>query len=163
MIQIHACARRDEFDIVHAMLVEMGRWDAAEAGRFGIPQADVLGAYYSATQDALMSRFTEPDAAFFLWPRWNGDAQAGCLGFSRSAGGIAEVQKVYVRPEVRGEGIARALMTIGRERKEIPVLGRLVAEWRPRRCAQAVTSPLLSAVSAALYEFFGIKDFDRHK
>ena len=75
MIQIHACAHHSEFDIANSILVEMGHWAAAGARRAGIPDAnDVLGTYYGATPDALMSKFTEPDAAFFL-ARWNGECE----------------------------------------------------------------------------------------
>ena len=145
MIQIQACARRDEFDIAHAMLVEMGRWAAAEAGGLGIPDADdVLGAYYGAPQDALMSKFTEPDAAFYL-ARWKDDP-AGCFGFSRSADGIAEVQKFYVRPEVRGNGIAKALMTAG------------IAEMQKKSYAKArlVTTTFMRE-AIVLYTAFGFQ------
>ena len=36
---------------------------------------------------------------------------AGCAGYSKSDDGIAELQKIYVRAEVRGKGVAKGLMT----------------------------------------------------
>jgi GNAT superfamily N-acetyltransferase len=52
--------------------------------------------------------FVAPDGAFLL-ARLDGDA-VGCGGFSRIDAATAEIRRVYVRPELRGRGIAKALM-----------------------------------------------------
>lgn len=39
------------------------------------------------------------------------DKPAGCAAFKRYSEGVAEVKRVFVRPEYRGKGIARFLMT----------------------------------------------------
>jgi ribosomal protein S18 acetylase RimI-like enzyme len=41
---------------------------------------------------------------------------AGCAGYSKSDDGIAELQKMYVRAEARGKGVAKGLMTACLER-----------------------------------------------
>ena len=39
-----------------------------------------------------------------------GGAPAGCGGFRRFADGVAEIKRMYVVPEARGRGVARALL-----------------------------------------------------
>lgn len=44
-----------------------------------------------------------------LWVAWIGDTAAGCAALQQLPDGTGEVKRMYVRPENRGEGIARAL------------------------------------------------------
>ena len=52
--------------------------------------------------------FVAPDGAFLV-ARLDGTA-VGCGGFSRLDAETAEIRRVYVAPELRGRGIAKALM-----------------------------------------------------
>ena len=44
-----------------------------------------------------------------LWVAWEGDEAVGCVALQSIADDVGEVKRMYVRPEHRGKGIARAL------------------------------------------------------
>lgn len=44
-----------------------------------------------------------------LWVAWDGDVAAGCVALQPIAEGVAELKRMYVRPESRRRGIARLL------------------------------------------------------
>lgn len=46
--------------------------------------------------------------------------------------------------------------------KAIPLLGRLIVEWRPKDPKKGYVAVRIEA-SGWLYDYFGIKDFDRNK
>jgi len=108
MLSIDPCTTLADFEAVHPMLAAMGIWDAGEAARFGVPEADTLAAYYSDTPADLMAAHTAARTAFYL-ARWSGET-SGCGGYSRWSDEVAELKKVYVRPDMRGKGIARKVM-----------------------------------------------------
>ncbi|HUQ99291.1 MAG TPA: GNAT family N-acetyltransferase [Gemmatimonadaceae bacterium] len=45
-----------------------------------------------------------------LWLAWDGGEAAGCIALQQLADGIGEIKRMYVRPESRGRGVARALV-----------------------------------------------------
>jgi predicted nicotinamide N-methyase/GNAT superfamily N-acetyltransferase len=52
--------------------------------------------------------FRAPRGAFLV--AWDGERPVGCAGLRGLGAGVAEVKRVYVAPEARGRGVARALM-----------------------------------------------------
>jgi ribosomal protein S18 acetylase RimI-like enzyme len=74
-----------------------------------VPDAELLEFNYGQTVETLMEKFSQRGAAFFL-ARMD-KAAAGCAGYSKSDDGVAELQKMYVRAEARGKGVAKGLMT----------------------------------------------------
>jgi GNAT superfamily N-acetyltransferase len=44
-----------------------------------------------------------------LWVAWQGDDAVGCVALQPLSADAGEVKRMYVRPESRGQGIARAL------------------------------------------------------
>jgi putative acetyltransferase len=64
----------------------------------------------SAVIDKLPSPYTAPDGG--LWVAWDGDEAVGCVALQSLSSDTGEVKRMYVRPEHRGKGIARALAAI---------------------------------------------------
>jgi ribosomal protein S18 acetylase RimI-like enzyme len=108
-MEIRAIRSLPDFEEAHALINAMGQWDAEQSRRFGVPDAELMEFNYGHTVETLMEKFSQRGAAFFL-ARMDEDA-AGCAGYSKSDDGIAELQKMYVRAETRGRGVARGLMT----------------------------------------------------
>jgi GNAT superfamily N-acetyltransferase len=108
-MEIHAISSLSDFEEAHALINAMGEWDAEQSCRFGVPDAELMEFNYGHTVETLMEKFSQRGAAFFL-ARTGKDA-AGCAGYSKLDDGIAELQKMYVRAEARGKGVAKGLMT----------------------------------------------------
>lgn len=58
--------------------------------------------------DFLPSPYTPPTGE--LWVAYDGDDPLGCAAFQTIAADTAELKRVFVRPEARRRGVARALM-----------------------------------------------------
>ncbi len=52
--------------------------------------------------------FEQPGSGFMI--AWIGDEAAGCGAFKPMEAGVAEVNRIYVRPEFRRMGVAKAIM-----------------------------------------------------
>lgn len=61
----------------------------------------------SAIIDKLPSPYVPPGGG--LWVAWDGNEAVGCVALQPIADDVGEVKRMYVRPEHRGKGIARAL------------------------------------------------------
>ncbi|MDH4441213.1 MAG: GNAT family N-acetyltransferase [Rhizobium sp.] len=107
-MEIHAVSSLSDFFEAHALIDAMGKWDAEQSRRFGVPDVVLMDYIYGHTAETLMEKFRQGGAGLFL-ARVNKDV-AGCAGYSKSDDGIAELQKMYVRPEARGKGVAKGLM-----------------------------------------------------
>ncbi len=97
-----------EFRAFRALLDEMAAWDAFETGTRGYDSEALLRICYSDGAEALQEQFSQPGAALFL-SRHEGQV-VGCAGYSDLSAGIAEVEKVFVRPSARGLGAGAALV-----------------------------------------------------
>ena len=99
--------------------------------------------------EAMSAAYPGGDARFFVLAR--GDEVVGCGGFSRLAGSdpeaaICELQKMYFRPEVRGQGLGRRFLAF------------LLAEMRDggyRRSYLETTTQMHAAQH--LYRAFGFR------
>jgi len=108
LMEIRTINSLAEFEDAHALIGAMSKWDAEESRKFGVPDTELIEYIYGHTPKTLMEKFNKCDAGFFL--ARIGESIAGCAGYSKSDDGIAELQKMYVRPEVRRQGVARGLM-----------------------------------------------------
>lgn len=68
-------------------------------------------AHTSAEINAVIDKLPEPyiPPAGGLWVVWRDNEAVGCAALQPIAPEIGEVKRMYVRPEMRGQGIARAL------------------------------------------------------
>ena len=57
--------------------------------------------------EALPAPYVAPTGA--LWVAWIGDEALGCVALHELAPDVAELKRMYVRPEARGRGVARRL------------------------------------------------------
>ncbi|EJC81384.1 acetyltransferase [Rhizobium leguminosarum bv. trifolii WSM2297] len=108
-MEIHAINSPADFEEGLALINAMGKWDAEESRKFGVPDAVLFEYIYGHTAETLMEKFGQRGAGFFLA---RADKHvAGCVGYSKSDDSVAELQKMYVRPASRGQGVAKGLMT----------------------------------------------------
>jgi ribosomal protein S18 acetylase RimI-like enzyme len=92
------------------MAVDIGR----RYGKEGGDAAPISGA-----------EFWPPAGGFFVV--WLQDRPAGCVGW-RTRGPDAEMKRLWVRPEARGRGIARALIATVEESARAAGLERVILE-----------------------------------
>jgi ribosomal protein S18 acetylase RimI-like enzyme len=149
-MEVHAIGSRSDFEEALVLIDAMGKWDAEQSSRFGVPEVELLEYVYGHTVDTLMEKFHQSGASFFL-ARADGNV-AGCAGYSKSDDGIAELQKMYVRTEARGKGAARGLMTACLDGMRDHGYDRVRLE---------TVSFMRDAI--ALYESFGFKSCDQFR
>lgn len=99
-----------------ALIADMGQWDVEQCDARGLPSGDVISAYYSDDAASLLEKCTLPRTGMYLARA--GSVALGCVGHA-GHGDVAEIVKLFVRPEARGEGagsrlLATALDAIGR-------------------------------------------------
>ena len=93
-------ARALVFEYIAATQGERGRPVPADPA--GLPEL------LRAELDNLSARFADPGGLFLAYDQ---NQACGCVGLApRPEPGRAEVTRLYVRPEHRGRGVARALM-----------------------------------------------------
>lgn len=90
-----------------ALIAEMGQWDVAQCGVHGLPSEDVISAYYSDDAASLLEKCTSPSKGMYLARA--GSVALGCVGYV-SHGDVAEIIKLFVRPEERGKGVGARLL-----------------------------------------------------
>jgi len=108
MVDISVATTLADFHAFHSLLDEMAVWDDAETRAQGHDTTALLLEAYSDSAEDLLAHFTGPGATLFL--AYHGGKLAGCGGFSGAGDGVAEVEKIYVRPEFRGLGMGAALL-----------------------------------------------------
>src|ERR1700761_4834907 len=74
---------------------------------------------FSEELAALPGPYAPPDGAILLAKQ--GDHVLGCVALKRLEAGTAEIKRLYVRPQARGQGVAKAL--VDAMLKEAAVLG----------------------------------------
>jgi ribosomal protein S18 acetylase RimI-like enzyme len=108
-MDITKAATSEDFQAFRVLLDEMAAWDAAETRALGLDPTALLEICYGDDVNSLQNIFTRPRAAIYL--ARDGGAVAGCAGYTDMGEHAAEVEKVFVRPQFRGRGIGRALLT----------------------------------------------------
>jgi ribosomal protein S18 acetylase RimI-like enzyme len=108
MIEVVQALTPDQFRAFRALLDEMAMWDAAETRAAGYDPAALLVEGYAGTSETLQAAYTAEGCAMYLCQI--GVEAVGCAGFSRVTERMAEVEKVFVRPVVRGRGAGNALI-----------------------------------------------------
>ena len=108
MIDVWLAGSAADFAQARVLIEEMGAWDAAEVRSRGLDSAGIVDLYYSDSTERLRAKFTQPGSAFYLCGQ--AGAAAGCVGFTGVGDGVCELQKLFVRPGLRGFGAGRALM-----------------------------------------------------
>lgn len=143
-MEIRAIDTLADFEEAYALIDAMSRWDAEQSQKFGVPEVELIEYIYGHTPEILMKKFSQRDAGFFL--ARTDENIVGCVGYSKSDGGIAELQKMYVRPEARGKGAARGLMT-----------ACLDAMRRDGYAMVRLETVTFMSAAIALYDAFGFK------
>lgn len=108
MIDIRSAATVHDFEIACDLISAMADWDIRETQERGLSVVDLIGAVYSHTPATLKAKFDRANAGLFI-ARLGGEA-AGCLAFAELEDGSGEVQKLFVDPRFRGNGVGKSLM-----------------------------------------------------
>lgn len=134
ILQIRAARPADMAD-VRAMLQEYVAW-------IGL---DLAFQEIDAELDGLPGEYTPPRGALLVAA--DGDRRVGMIGLRPLEAGICEMKRLYVRPEARGRGLARRLIT------------RLLDEARRLNYVEIRldTLPMMSEAQA-LYQALGFVD-----
>ncbi|WP_370462101.1 GNAT family N-acetyltransferase [Phyllobacterium sp. SYP-B3895] len=98
-----------DFEVAREFVSALGAWDTDINSGAGMPFHDVVAAYFGASPQDLMAKFSEDGADFFI-AHIGGEA-VGCVGCTDEGDGIGEVHKLYVKPQLRGKRVGLALMT----------------------------------------------------
>ncbi len=133
-----------DFYEAHALIAEMGRWDVAQCDAQGLPSAEVISAYYSDDAENLLEKCTSPNAGMYL--ARDGSVVLGCVGYM-SHGDVAEIIKLFVRPEGRGKGAGTRLLATALQ---------AIEQAHFRKVNLATISFMTDAIS--LYRKFGFRD-----
>lgn len=98
-----------DFRTIHRMRAQMAAWDEAECRRLGYPADGVVVAYYSDSTHDLQRIFTAPGAAMLVVE--TAGVIQGHAGFAPYDADLAEVLLVWIDPQARGGGLAKALLS----------------------------------------------------
>jgi GNAT superfamily N-acetyltransferase len=101
--------------------------------------------YFQAEMAALPGPYAPPEGHLFL--ARDEDAAAGSLALKRVTDEKGELKRLYVRPEYRGRGVGRALVTAALD----------AARRIGYRRIQVHTAPFLTE-AVALYQGFGFRE-----
>jgi GNAT superfamily N-acetyltransferase len=104
----------------------------------------------SAIVDKLPAPYTPPTGG--LWVAWEKDEAVGCVALQSLSDDTGEVKRMYVRPEHRGKGIARALAHV------------VIDEARARGYAKLRLGTLASMLPAQnLYTSLGFRPIEPYR
>ena len=65
-MEIHAISSLPDFEEAHALINAMGKWDAEQSRKFGVPDVELMEYIYGHTVETLMEKFSQRGAGFFL-------------------------------------------------------------------------------------------------
>lgn len=98
----------------------------------------------------IQAQYGEPNGCLLLVK--NGDDAIGCVGVRRWEGDIAELKRMYLRPETRGQGLGRRLLQTALDQ----------ARSFGYRSIRLDTLPTMQA-AIALYREFGFTDIPAYR
>lgn len=100
MIAIHRAATTEDFAIARALFQEYQR-------AIGV---DLCFQSFEHELTVLAEMYGPPDGALLLAIRSTNGEPAGCVALRRLGDGVCEMKRLYVRSDVRGHGLGRALV-----------------------------------------------------
>jgi GNAT superfamily N-acetyltransferase len=109
MIDMRCAETRRDFEAVDVLLAEMADWDIQASLLHDVPTERIRETFYSDSVDDMMEKFTAPAGRVLL--AGNAEGVGGCIVFARTDDETGEVYKLFVRPQFRGKGIARTLLS----------------------------------------------------
>ena len=68
-MEIHAISSLPDFEEAHALINAMGKWDAEQSRKFGVPDVELMEYIYGHTVETLMEKFSQRGAAILFSPR----------------------------------------------------------------------------------------------
>ena len=108
-IKIRRATDITDFEVAREFVNALGAWDTGVTPGSGLPFHEAVSAYFGASPQDLMAKFSEEGADFFI-ATVDGNA-VGCVGYTDEGDGIGEVHKLYVKPASRGKRVGVRLLT----------------------------------------------------
>lgn len=141
MIQLTEAHAERDFASAAKLLAEMADWDARETEAAGFPGGEMLETYYAGIIGSLGTAFSTEHGGLLL--AQSDGLEAGIIAYL-CAGGVGRIDKLFVSPEHRGKGVAKALVVGALERMS----ARGVEKVR-------LTTAIFMKDAQALYRSFG--------
>lgn len=105
---LRTATTRADFVALRRMQDDMAIWDAEQSRALGFPSEMVGESYYAEDAAELQTTFTAPRCRMLLLHHDGTDA--GSAGFTPFTPEMAEVQKVWLSPALRGAGLGARLL-----------------------------------------------------
>ena len=144
MVQVVEARSDEDFSSAAELIGAMADWDARETEAAGFPGGEMLETYYANVIATVSSTFS-PEQGGLLLARCDGDT-AGFVAYLCSSE-IGRIDKLFVSPQHRGKGVARALVGT--------VLERISS--RGTRTVRLTTATFMKDAQA-LYRSFGFAE-----
>ena len=109
MLDITEAATQTHYQTIEELMKEYIAWDMEKTSQLGVDPQVFLTFYYGGEPEILPGKFAPPDG-YLLLATLNGQP-AGCAGYSQLSEHVCELKRLYIRPECRGHGIGRRLVS----------------------------------------------------
>ncbi|MGV3549925.1 GNAT family N-acetyltransferase [Rhizobium sp.] len=108
MLSVTLADDPEDLRVIAAFFHALAEWDASQAAASGISPDVILAFFHSDPDEDPVAKFLRPEARLFI-AKVDGVA-AGCVAFDRFDDARLEIHRVFVTPDYRGRGVARAMI-----------------------------------------------------
>ena len=105
-MEIHAISSLPDFEEAHALINAMGKWDAEQSRKFGVPDVELMEYIYGHTVETLMEKFSQRGAGF-SWPAWT-NMLPGALATRSQMTVLPNYKKCMFAPRREAKALRRA-------------------------------------------------------
>lgn len=109
MIEITRATTQPQYQAIEELMDEYIAWDTDQTTRLGLDPQVFLNFYYGDKPEILPGKFAPPGGCLLLATLEG--RPAGCTGYCQLSEDVCELKRLYVRPQCRGYGIGRLLLT----------------------------------------------------
>ena len=109
MIEITQATTQTQFQAIEELMEEYIAWDTEQTSKLGPDPQVFLSFYYGGKPENLPGKFAPPGGCLLL-ATLDGKP-VGCVGYRQLTEEVCELKRLYVRPQGRGHGIGRLLVT----------------------------------------------------
>lgn len=107
MLEIVRAQTQDHYGQVRELMAEYIEWDSSRVRQLGLDAQELLDFYYGEGEETLPGEFAPPEGCLLL--ATDSAKAIGCCAFRWLSEDTCEMKRLYVRPDFRGQGVARRL------------------------------------------------------